>query len=253
MKYLFLSLFLPVLIQTQTPHLNAHAHNDYEHVRPLFNALDNGFTSVEADVHLIDGQLLVSHNKPGKESRSLDQLYFYPLDSLVARNGRIFQNYDQPFYLMIDLKTDAKTTYEAVNLLLGRYSRLRCQDKFCPVRIFVSGNRPLDKIGSSETKGLAFDGRPEDLGKGYSTDDMPVISDHYKNWSNWSGHQKSTPHDLQRIRDLAHRVHAEGKKLRLWAIPDNELAWEELLGAGVDIINTDKLKELNEFLSKKGL
>ena len=28
----------------------AHAHNDYEHARPLLDALSHGFTSVEADV-----------------------------------------------------------------------------------------------------------------------------------------------------------------------------------------------------------
>src|SRR5438552_11057245 len=27
----------------------AHAHNDYDHQRPLFEALENGFKSVEAD------------------------------------------------------------------------------------------------------------------------------------------------------------------------------------------------------------
>jgi hypothetical protein len=43
------------------PLANAHAHNDYEHKRPLFDALDNGFTSVEADVFLVDGKLLVGH------------------------------------------------------------------------------------------------------------------------------------------------------------------------------------------------
>lgn len=38
----------------------AHAHNDYEHARPLFDALERGFNSVEADVHLVDGRLLVA-------------------------------------------------------------------------------------------------------------------------------------------------------------------------------------------------
>jgi len=51
---------------------------------------------------------------------------------------------------------------------------------------------------------------------------------------------------------LAKRVHTEGKKLRLWAIPDNERASEALLNAGVDLINTDKLEKLNAFLTKKG-
>ena len=44
-----------------TPLTNAHAHNDYEHTRPLFDALDQGFNSVEADVFLVDGKLLVGH------------------------------------------------------------------------------------------------------------------------------------------------------------------------------------------------
>lgn len=43
------------------PLVHAHAHDDYEHKRPLFDALDRGFCSVEADVHLVDGQLLVAH------------------------------------------------------------------------------------------------------------------------------------------------------------------------------------------------
>ena len=32
----------------------AHAHNDYLHQRPLLDALDNGFCSVEADISLVD-------------------------------------------------------------------------------------------------------------------------------------------------------------------------------------------------------
>ncbi len=30
----------------------AHAHDDYEHDRPLLDALEHGFTSVEADIWL---------------------------------------------------------------------------------------------------------------------------------------------------------------------------------------------------------
>src|SRR5436190_1820266 len=35
---------------------NAHAHNDYLHTRPLLDALDQGFCSVEADIHLVNGK-----------------------------------------------------------------------------------------------------------------------------------------------------------------------------------------------------
>ena len=40
------------------PLARAHAHNDYLHERPLLDALDHGFTSVEADIFLVDGKLL---------------------------------------------------------------------------------------------------------------------------------------------------------------------------------------------------
>ena len=39
----------------------AHAHNDYLHKRPLLDALAQGFCSVEADIFLVDGALLVAH------------------------------------------------------------------------------------------------------------------------------------------------------------------------------------------------
>ncbi|MCZ9341415.1 hypothetical protein NGM37_27000, partial [Streptomyces sp. TRM76130] len=44
------------------PLWRAHAHNDYEHPRPLLDALDHRFGSVEADVYLVDGQLLIAHD-----------------------------------------------------------------------------------------------------------------------------------------------------------------------------------------------
>ena len=54
---LFLFTGLLALAAEPTPLIRAHAHNDYEHTRPLFDALDHGFGSVEADVHLVDGRL----------------------------------------------------------------------------------------------------------------------------------------------------------------------------------------------------
>lgn len=44
------------------PLWRAHAHNDYEHPRPLLDALDHRFGSVEADVFLVGDQLLVGHD-----------------------------------------------------------------------------------------------------------------------------------------------------------------------------------------------
>ena len=45
------------------PLIQAHSHNDYEHQRPLLDALDCGFCSVEADIYLVEGKLLVAHDR----------------------------------------------------------------------------------------------------------------------------------------------------------------------------------------------
>lgn len=236
------------------PHPQAHAHNDYEHKRPLKDALQNGFTSVEADVHLKDGILKVSHHRPNKESRSLEELYLNPLDSLVKSNGgKVYPGFQGSFYLLIDCKTEAIDTYQAIRKEVAMYPSLLCSPGNCPVTIILSGNRPVSLMMSEGYSGLGIDGCPDDLGKGYSKEMVPVISDHFKNWSGWNGKSGVSAHDLDKIKDLANRVHSEGKKLRLWAIPDNVNAWSALLEAGVDIINTDHLRELHEFLTTRGL
>ena len=239
--------------QIQLPHPNAHAHNDYEHGRPLLDALHNGFVSVEADVHLQDGELFVSHNSPGKKALSIEKLYLFPLDSILNINsGRIYPISDQPFFFMIDIKTEGEATYRAIQQAISQYPALRCARGNCPIKVFLSGNRPA-MTETENDMGIGMDGRPDDLGKGHSPELMPVISDHFKNWSMWNGKSKPSFEDLHRVRELAKRVHAEKKLLRLWAIPDSELAWAALLEAGVDLINTDHLRELNYFLNQKGL
>lgn len=236
--------------QGHFPHEQAHAHNDYEHAQPLWTALQNGFISVEADVHLQDGELLVSHGQPRKNALTLQQLYLTPLDSLLTINsGAIYKGYEGTFYLMIDCKTKALPTYQAIKQILLHYENLSCSASQCPVKIFISGNRAIRTMISEGYSGIALDGRPDDLGKGISTELMPVISDHFAKWSAWKGESEPGAVDLARVQALAQRVHAEGKKLRLWAIPDNELAWDALLAVGVDLINTDRLEEFHKFLS----
>jgi Glycerophosphoryl diester phosphodiesterase family len=250
---LFLGVSSLVFSQGNFPHPNAHAHNDYEHVLPLWNALAVGFISVEADVHLVEGKLLISHGKPQPGAPTLQQLYLAPLDSLLSlHSNKIYPGYSGTFYLMIDCKTEAEPTYRAIQKEVLRFKRLLCNSSPCPVKIFISGNRAIDIMMKEGYQGLGLDGRPNDLGKGIPPELMPVVSDHYGNWSSWKGKANVQPDEIAQIRELAQRVHAEGKKLRLWAIPDNELVWAALLDVGVDFINTDRLEALHDFLTIRG-
>ncbi len=247
MKWLGLVLFIvftPGLGQAQ---VLGHSHNDYEQKRPLIQAIELGFISVEADVHETDGQLMVSHGKPGSKSPTLAGLYLRPLDSLIKVRGSVFGAGDTTsLLLMIDFKTDADRTYNTLKRELAAFPLLVCKPTSCPVRLFVSGNRPVEML-RKENFPVALDGRPGDLGGNFRNDQVPVISDHYRNWCSWNGTGEPDSAAFDKIRDLAKRVHAENKRLRLWAIPDHEKAWRLLIEAGVDLINTDRLEAFYRF------
>lgn len=247
-------IFIPFLCVSQ-PHVNAHAHNDYQHARPLFDALENGFVSVEADVHLVNGKLLVAHDNPSSSTQTLEDLYIKPLDSIAKLNGgRIYPQKEITVSLMVDVKTDSEKTFRALFDLLSKYKgSINRRDHKGSFQVFISGNRAIDLIRNDPHHLASIDGRPEDLGKGFNAEEMPVISEDYKKIINWNGTGALSKRDWNKLTELASRVHAENKKLRLWAIPDNENAWNVLLDAGVDLINTDRLKELNSFLTTKKL
>src|SRR4026209_1670723 len=120
MRLLWFSATLAVLVRFSTagelgtPLPNAHAHNDYEHAQPLWDALRQGFCSVEADIYLENGALLVGHDlKDVKPERTLRKLYLEPLRELTGRNnGRIYPN-GPSVTLLIDIKSEADKTYDA--------------------------------------------------------------------------------------------------------------------------------------------
>ncbi|MAP53239.1 MAG: hypothetical protein CMO48_06885, partial [Verrucomicrobiales bacterium] len=98
--------------ESSKPLGQAHAHNDYYHKRPLLDALSHGFCSVEADVFLKNGKLLVGHFQfELREKRSLESLYLEPLAKRVKANGGSVHKTKAPFHLMIDFKTDGPKTY----------------------------------------------------------------------------------------------------------------------------------------------
>ena len=255
---LFVMLFLRSSINGQTPVAlpNAHAHNDYEHNRPLFDALEQGFTSLEADVHLIEGQLFVVHDRPAKTAGvpTLADLYLEPLRQVISRNGgQVYSGYDGPFLLMIDIKTGAEPTYAALQPILERYADIltRVENDSLypgPVTVFLSGNRPIKTVVAQTTRWVGIDGRPPDLGKGYSPELMPVISDRYSKHFKWKGKGPMPKKEWAHLQNLVTQAHAEGKKVRFWASPENPMVWKTLLRGGADLINTDQLVELREFL-----
>ena len=248
---------LPVYLFSQIiPLPNAHAHNDYEHERPLLDALEQGFTQIEIDVYPIEEDLYVYHDpqQHWEKHRSLSSLYLKPLDHWINQHeGQVFEGYEQPIYLMIDIKRSPELAYENILKAIEPYGDWIIHkegDTWTKglVRIFISGARPRKQILEDQSAWLALDGRPEDLGKGISSELMPVVSQNYWKLIQWKGDQKIKRKDRKKLKSLSSRVHKEGKKLRLWASPEKENVWQSLLKHGVDFINTDELEKASNWL-----
>lgn len=239
------------------PLAQAHAHNDYLHDRPLLDALDHGFTSVEADIFLVDGKLLVAHTKREIQAdKTLEKLYLDPLrERIKAKGGSVYGD-GKPFHLLIDLKSSGEPTYAALHKVLTGYADMlsSTQDgKHKPgaVSISISGDRPIDVIRNQPLRYAGIDGRISDLDSDEPADLMPLISDSWFSHFRWLGGGEFKEADRQKLRDYVNRAHAKGRKVRFWGAPDKPAAWREFQAAGVDLINTDNLAGLEAFLREQ--
>ena len=236
------------------PLRQAHAHNDYLHDRPLRDALDHGFSSVEADIFLVDGQLLVAHTKRELQpERTLRGLYLDPLRARVkANDGAVYPGGD-PFYLLIDIKTSADATYAVLRKMLAEYADVISvvrDGKLEPKALYVviSGSRPTATMTHESVRYAGIDGRLSDLDSDVPAHLMPLVSDRWGAHFKWRGRGPIGEADREKLDDAVTKAHARGRRIRFWATPETVDMWRQLQASGVDHINTDDLAGLEKFL-----
>ncbi len=250
---MFSLLLLLCAADAPAPLPHAHAHNDYEHPRPLLDALDCGFCSIEADIWLVKGALLVAHTPLDWDTkRTLEALYLDPLRARAKANKGTIQP-GAPFYLMIDVKTDATDTYAALAKVLEKYADILSvtrdgKTEVKAVTVVVSGNRDAKVLAAQKVRYAALDGRPSDLDGDAPAHLIPWVSQSWKALFRWDGTGAMPDDERKKLHDLVAKAHKQGRKVRFWAAPEKSDVWKELLAADVDFINTDKLKELEKFL-----
>ncbi len=234
---------------------HAHAHNDYLHDRPLLDALDRGFTSVEADIFLVEGKLLVAHEPAGlRPERTLTALYLDALrERIRGRNGWVFDK-GRSLTLLVDIKSDAATTYAALHNELAKYADMLTSVKEGvlepkAVTVIISGNRPREAIAAQKLRYAGIDGRLSDLNSDASADLLPLISDNWRNHFRWLGEGPMPAGERDKLSGIVKQAHARGRRVRFWATPEKPAVWTELRAAGVDLIGTDDLDGLKEFLT----
>ena len=225
-----------------------HSHNDYDRDRPLAEALEHGFASIEVDVALRNGVLYVTHDSADIDpSRTLADMYLRPLRTLVSsRDGHVYRPSDPPLQLLVDVKSNAVPAYEALEELFADYDPMLSrwidgarQDR--AITVVISGNRPTLE-GRDETRRYSvLDGRIYDRRRDFPPSTMPLVS---INWDDTGGMGDR----MQTARRFVEEVHREGRRVRFWNTPDGPSTWAWLRALDVDFIGTDDPEGLSRFM-----
>ncbi|MFJ9388385.1 hypothetical protein ACIRON_06185 [Nocardioides sp. NPDC101246] len=241
------------------PLAHAHAHNDYEHERPLLEALGHRFTSVEADVWLADDELYLGHFEPDM-SRTLQDLYLDPLAALVTANdGSVHPSWDGTFQLLVDVKSGGAEAWRVLERQLAAYESLFSLSsdgavEVGPVTVIVSGERDRMEMAAAPLRRTFYDATLDDLDVDLPAGLVGMVSANWIDHFTWRGIGPFLAR--RRLREMVRRAHAAGWPVRLWGAPaavrhNRRRIWQVQLDAGVDWINTDHLDELAHFLARR--
>lgn len=229
---------------------NAHSHNDYEQEVPFYTAYQQGFGSIEADVFVKNGVLYVAHEQQYiKQGNTLEALYLQPLQRMIQNHdGKVYANSDQSLTLLIDLKTAAEPTLDALIRVLNKYPQLRDHPH---LKWIVSGNQPPLNKWSQYPGFIEFDGK-----KGWKYDlqqsgKISLVSCDIKRFTNWNGKGIIIQEEREPLQAWIDSVHQAGKEVRFYGAPDNVNTWQTLMNMGVDLIGTDKPVQLGAYLKNR--
>lgn len=225
------------------------SHNDYRSETPFKKAYEGEVGYIEADIFLTGGEILVAHESSElKQTRNLVNMYLQPLVERINQNkGLAYPDSTKSLTLMIDVKTEAIATLDTlIGLLIKFPTLLECRS----LDIVISGNRPPPDQWPNYPTFIYFDGRPGVEYPVQAWAKVRLVSESFLKFSVWNGVGKIPDDHRKRLIEIIRSVHLKNKKIRFWAIPDDENSWKQLLELGVDILNTDKPIELVEYLNR---
>ncbi|MBS1603814.1 MAG: alkaline phosphatase [Bacteroidetes bacterium] len=229
---------------------NTHSHNDYEQAVPFWLAWQAGFGSIEADIWLQEGRVLVGHSREEiKAGRTLEEYYIKPLLSCLEKNnGHPYSDTTRRLQMLIDVKEDSVAALAALIALLDKYPALeQCPD----IRWVISGNRPAPELYNSYPTFIAFDGI---LGRAYTPEALSrivMMSDDLRRLTRWNGLTELPDADKRLIEAAIRDAHEHHLPVRFWDAPDTPAAWKQLMDLHADYINTDHIRELAAYLNER--
>ncbi len=181
-----------------------------------------------------------------------------------AHNGWVYPS-EHSLDLLIDIKSDARSTYEALRGVLAQYSEMlttysETQVQTRAISVIVSGNRPRRLMMAEAVRIASYDGRIEDiedLAARVPANFISMISDDWEDHFSWRGLGSLSEGDSRRLAQRLEAAHRSGYRLRFWNIPVPETrpieeVWSQLLDAGVDLLSIDDVNAYQDFMVKTG-
>lgn len=255
-KLFFLTTLLVCLfpkLKAQYTVANAHSHNDYQQKNPFWEACQNHFGSVEADIWAVNGELYVAHDKNKiKSENTLDALYIQPIVKIFRQNGgKPWSDFQGSFQLLIEPKSEAEPTLAILIKKLQKYPEVfdRKVNKNA-VLVTITGNRPAPVFFSNYPDFIFFDGK---LNLKYSNTQrsrIAMFSEDLAVFTSWKGEGNIPEKEQKRLQQIIDSVHALNCKIRFWDAPDTPEVWKTLMNLKVDYINTDHIRQLAKFLQE---
>ncbi|GAA5986868.1 hypothetical protein JCM10908_000932 [Rhodotorula pacifica] len=260
---------------------NIHSHNDYWRKVPLFDALSVGCKSVEADVHLVNGELLVGHTRVSlSHPRTLNSLYLDPIMQLLQMqnpttsysdatasmtNGVFDMDPSTSLQLIVDYKTEGEPLHAAIIDALAEYRSLDLLThvnlsnpdaptlNVRPLTIVCSGNCPLASVNAqAPIRDVFLDAPLADIANSsYTKWNSMMASTSYRKLAGWSRSFDVDEEMAAEVKSLIKISQDKGITTRFWETPGwpsfaRDKVWKALLDLGVDWINADNLKAASE-------
>jgi hypothetical protein len=191
--------------------------------------------------------------------RALRRLVLDPLNARVRAKGRVHPAQHQPFTVVLEPADGVAPArvLDAIEDELGEYADMltRCvagSVRHAPVLVALA-SAPRGVLHARESRLFFAEGTLADVDRRVPTAVVPLVGEHIA-WSlGWDGRGEMSGEERHMLRALIATAHAEGKRVRVFGVPENRRAvrrayWRELHAAGVDLIGACDVGALRRFL-----
>lgn len=231
--------------------VSIHAENDQLRTVPFYQAYAQRVNSIGVDVVLHKNRLYLADVNGQASDRTFEEVYVAPAAELLSRNGgTIWKDSDKTLQLIVSLRSDSVPSMQALVTVLKHYRKAFDVNRNSnAVRVVVSGNVPAPEDFSSFPDYIFFDGSaeidytPEQFGR------VAMISKDFKELTEWNGKGIMIHPDNGKVVDFVEEVHAAGKEVRFFNVPEGVTVYYTFYNMGIDYVSTERPEACTAFFS----